>query len=136
MQKPLDYLTENNWTLCFINNGKNNDIYLDDLLNNQLDKIATRVKLENNKLTVYYALPQSLPIGDMELSPTTLMKLLTSDCMKEILIHVLNAKHELQFIIKNILPDKKPTYEMIFGSISGGILQLIVHYDVFQQEIM
>ena len=131
-----EFLTEYNWSIVFQGDKQYKDIYLDTLLSQKLDIITTRIKLENDKLSVYYAIPKYLPVQDMELSSTTLMKLLISDCIRKISIHVKNNQDEDQFIISNSIMYKKPTYEMVFGSIQNNTLQLIVHYDVFNQEII
>lgn len=131
-----ELLTEYNWSLTFDTRGTNKDIYINSLFTKELNTIVQRIKLENNKITVYYCIPTFLLIQDMELSSTTIIKLLMSDCIGKISIHVMNKQNEEQFIINNTLVDKKPTYEMVFGAIENNPLQLIVHYDVFNQEII
>lgn len=131
-----EFLTEYNWSLTFDTRDTNKDIYINSLFTKELNTIVQRIKLENNKITVYYCIPTFLLIRDMELSSTTIIKLLMSDCIGKISIHVMNKQSEEQFIINNTLVDKKPTYEMVFGAIENNPLQLIVHYDVFNQEII
>lgn len=131
-----EFLTEYNWSLTFDTRDTNKDIYINSLFTKELNTIVQRIKLENNKITVYYCIPTFLLVQDMELSSTTIMKLLMSDCIGKISIHVMNKQNEEQFIINNTLVDKKPTYEMVFGAIENNPLQLIVHYDVFNQEII
>lgn len=131
-----EFLTEYNWSLTFDTRDTNKDIYINSLFTKELNTIVQRIKLENNKITVYYCIPTFLLIQDMELSSTTIIKLLMSDCIGKISIHVMNKQNEEQFIINNTLVDKKPTYEMVFGAIENNPLQLIVHYDVFNQEII
>jgi len=131
-----ELLTEYNWSLTFDTRDTNKDIYINSLFTKELNTIVQRIKLENNKITVYYCIPTFLLIQDMELSSTTIIKLLMSDCIGKISIHVMNKQNEEQFIINNTLVDKKPTYEMVFGAIENNPLQLIVHYDVFNQEII
>lgn len=131
-----EFLTEYNWSLTFDTRDTNKDIYINSLFTKELNTIVQRIKLENNKITVYYCIPTFLLIQDMELSSTTIIKLLMSDCIGKISIHVMNKQNEEQFIINNTLVDKKPTYEMVFGAIENNPLQLIVHYDIFNQEII
>ena len=137
MLKSLNFLTEYNWSIVFDNGTcDKNDIYLNLLFVEGLNNIVTRIKVENNSLTVYYAIPEELPVQDISMQSTAIMKLLTSDCMREIFVYVRNQNNEDQFIIKNKIRDKKPTYEMVFGSINSKVLELIVHYEVFEQTIV
>lgn len=138
-----EFLTEYDWSIEF--NSKCDDatnilkIFL-DIISEKTNMFVKRVKTQNNGITVYYLIPKEI-VFDVEgrkykITAKQIFQYVIADYFKTITLKLYDRQHNAIFGIENHLIDKKPTWELVNGSMENKLLELIVHYETTDQVIL